>query len=61
MSYSMARKQAPNERVEMTIRKRRPLFARGMQGANNERLTRGVIFGTMADVEDVKSGRPGKN
>ena len=59
MSYAKALKKAQCESVEATIRKRRLLFAGAVQ--NNERLTRRVMFGTMADGENPGPGRPEKN
>ena len=46
------------ESVETTIRKRRLLFAGTLQRTNNERLTRRVLFGTMAGGENPRPGRP---
>ena len=61
MSYAKAHKKARSKSVETTIRKRRLLFARAVQRTNNERLTRRVMFGTMADGENPRAGRPEKN
>ena len=55
MSYAKILKKAQCESVETTIRKRRLLFAGGVQRTNNEWLTDRVMFGTMA------SRRPEKN
>ena len=44
MSYAKALKKAQRESVETTIRKRRLLFAGGVQRTHNERLTRRVMF-----------------
>ena len=52
MSYAKALKKAQCESFEMTIRKRRLLFAGGIQRTHNERLTRRVMFGTMAAGEN---------
>ena len=49
------------KRVEMAIRKRRLLFAGAVQGTHNERLTRRMMFGTMAGGENPGPGRPEKN
>ena len=48
MSYAKALKKAQWESGETTIRKRRLLFAGGVQRTHHERLTRRVMFGTMA-------------
>ena len=61
MSYAKALKKAQCESVETTIRKRRLLFAGGVQRTHNERLTRRVMFGTMADGENPGQGQPEKN
>ena len=61
MSYAKALKKAQCESVEITIRKRRLLFAGAVQRTNNERLTRRVMFGTMAGGENPGPGRPEKN
>ena len=61
MSYAKALKKALCESVEATIRKRRHLFAGGVQRTNNERLTHRVMFGTMADEENPGPGLPEKN
>ena len=55
MSDTKALKKAQCRSVETTIRKRRLLFAGGVQRTNNEWLTDRVMFGTMA------SRRPEKN
>ena len=52
MSYAKALKKAQCESVETTIRKRRLLFAGAVQRTHNERLTRRVMFGTMAGGEN---------
>ena len=61
MSYAKALKKAQCESFEMTIRKRRLLFAGGVQRTHKERLTRRVMFGTMAGGENPGPGRPEKN
>ena len=61
MSYAKVLKKAHCESVETTIRKRRLLFARAVQRTNNERLTRRVMFGTMAGEENPGPDRPEKN
>ena len=61
MSYAKALKKAQCESVQTTIRKRRLLFAGAVQRMNNERPTRRVMFGTMADGENPGPGRPEKN
>ena len=53
--------KAQCESVETTIRKRRLLFAGAVQWTHNERLTRRVMFGTMADEENHGPGRLQKN
>ena len=58
MSYAKAIEKAQCESVEMTIRKRRLLSAGAVQRTHNERLTRRVIFGTMAGGEKPGPGRP---
>ena len=58
MSYAKALKKAQCESVETTIRKLRLLFAGGVQRTHNERLTRRVIFETMAGGENPGPGRP---
>ena len=58
MPYAKALKKAQCESVETTIRKRRLLFAGAVQRTNNVRLTRRVIFGTMASGENPGPGRP---
>ena len=59
MSYAKALKKEQCESIETTIRERRLLFAGGMQ--RNQPLTRRVMFGTMADRENLGPGRPEKN
>ena len=54
----MALKKAQCDSVETIIRKRRFLFAGGVQRTHNERLTRRVIFETMAGGENPGPGRP---
>ena len=61
MSYVKALKKAQRESVETTIRKRRHLSAEAIQRTHNERLTRRVMFGTMAGGENPGPGRPEKN
>ena len=61
MSYAKALKKAQCESVETTIRKRRLLFAGAVQRTHNERLTRRVMFGTMAGGENPGPGRPETN
>ena len=61
MSYAKALRKAQCESVETTIRKRRLLFAGAVQGTHNERLTRRVMFGTMAGGENPGPSRPEKN
>ena len=46
---------------ETTIRKRRLLFVGAVQRTHNERLTRRMMFGTMAGGENPGPGRPEKN
>ena len=58
MSYVKALKKAQYEGVETTIRKRRLLFAGAVQRTHNERLTRRVMFATMAGGENPGPGRP---
>ena len=60
-SYAKAFKKAQCERVERTVRKRRLLFAGGVQRMSSERLTRRVMFETMAVGEQSGPGRPYKN
>ena len=52
MSYAKALKKAQCESIETTIRKRRLLFAGGVQRSNSERLIRQVMFATMAGEEN---------
>ena len=59
--YAKAPKKTQCESVETTIRKRGLLFAGAVQQTNNERLTRGVMLGTMAGGENPGPGRPEKN
>ena len=54
--YAKALKKAQCESVETTIRKRRLLFAGAVQRTHNERLTRRVMFGTMAGGENPGPG-----
>ena len=61
MSHAKALKKAQCESVETTIRKRRLLFAGAVQRTHNERLTRRVMFETMAGGENSGPGRPEKN
>ena len=61
MSYAKVLKKAQYESVETTIRKRRLLLAGGVQRTNIERLTRRVMFRTMAGGENPGPGRPEKN
>ena len=61
MSYAKALKKAQCESVETTIRKRRLLFAGAVQRTRNGRLTRRVMFGTMAGGDNPGPGRPAKN
>ena len=61
MSYAKTLKKAQCDSVEATIRKRRLLYARTVQRMHNERLTRRVMFGTMAGGENPGPGRPEKN
>ena len=61
MSYAEALKKAQCESVEATIRKRRLPFAEAVQRTSNERLTRRVMFGTMAGGVNPGRGRPEKN
>ena len=51
MSYSKTLKTPQFESVDMTLRKHYLLFAGALQRANPERLSRRVIFGTMAGGE----------
>ena len=61
MSYAKALDKAQCESVETTIHKRRLLFVGAVQRTHNERLTRRVMFGTMAGWENPGPGRPEKN
>ena len=61
MPYAKALKKAQCESVETTIRKRRILFAGGVQRTTNERLTYRVMFGTLAGGENKGPRRPEKN
>ena len=56
MSYAKALKKAHFESVETTVRKRRLLFAGAVQRTYNERLTRRVMFGTMALGKNLGPG-----
>ena len=56
MSYTKALKKAQCGSVEMTIRKRRPLFASAIQRTHNELLTRRVMFATAAGGEHPRPG-----
>ena len=60
-SYAKALKKAQCESVETTNRKRCLLFAGAVQRTRNERLTRWVMFGTIAGGENPGPGRPEKN
>ena len=59
--YTKALKKAQRESVETTIRRRRLLFAGAVQRAHNERLTRRVMYGTMAGGETPGPSRPENN
>ena len=61
MSYVKALEKAQCNSVETTIPTRRLLFAGAVQRTHNERLTRRVMFGTMAGGENPGPGRPEKN
>ena len=61
MSYAKALKKAKCESVETTTRKRRLLFAEAVERTHNERLTRRVMFGTMAGGQNPGPSRPEKN
>ena len=62
MTYAKALKKTQCEDVETTICKRHLLlFTGAAQRTNNERLTRRVMFGTMAGGENPGPGRPEKN
>ena len=61
MSYANALKKVECESVETTICKWRLLFAGGVQRTHNKRLSRRVMFGTMAGGENPGPGRPEKN
>ena len=58
MPYAKDLKKAQCKSVEADIRKRRLLFAGAVQRTNNERLTRRMMFGTMAGGENPGPGRP---
>ena len=58
MSYAKALEKAQCESVETTNRKRSLLFAGAVQRTHYERLTRRVMFGTMAGGENPGPGRP---
>ena len=55
-SYGKTLKKARCESVETTIRKRRLLFGGAVHRTHNERLTRRVMFGTMAGGENPGPG-----
>ena len=57
MSYAKPLEKAQREGVLTTIRK----SLRGVQWTHNERLTRQVMFGTMASGENPGPDRPEKN
>ena len=57
MSYAKALKKLQCESVETTIRKRSLLYG-AVQRTHNERLTRRIMFGTMAGGENPRPGRP---
>ena len=59
--YAKGLKKAQCESIETTISERRLLFAGAVQRTNNERLTRQIVFGTMAGGETPGPGRPEKN
>ena len=61
MSYTAALEKAHRDSAETTIRKRRLLFAGVVQRTTNERLTRRVIFGTMAYGQNPGPGRSENN
>ena len=62
MSYAKALKKTQCEDVETTICKRHLLlFTGAAQRTNNERLTRRVMFGTMAGGENPGPGRQKNN
>ena len=61
MSYSKDLKKEQCESTEMTIRKRRLLFAGAVQRTINEGLIHRMMFGTIACGENPGSGRPEKN
>ena len=61
MSYAKAPMEAQCKSVETTIRKRRLLFAVAVQRTHNDRLTRRVMFETVAGGENPRPGRPEKN
>ena len=56
MLYAKAQEKEQCESVEMTIRKRRLLFAGAIQRTTNERLTHRVMFGTLAGGENPGPG-----
>ena len=58
MSYAKALKKAQCESVETTIRKRPLLFAWAVQRTTNLRLTRRVMFETMAGGDNPGPGQP---
>ena len=57
LMYAKTPKQAQCKRVDASIRKQRLLFAGGVQRTTNRRLTRRVMFGTMAGGENLGPGR----
>ena len=61
MSNAKVLKKAQCESVKTTIRKWRLMFAGAVHRMNNQRLTRWVMFGTMAGGESPGPGRPEKN
>ena len=61
MSYAKALKKEQCESAKPTIPKRRLRFAGRVQRTTNERLTRRVMFGTMAGGENPGPGRPENN
>ena len=62
MSYTKALKKTHCKKsVETTIRERRLLFAGGVQLTSNERLTRRVMLGAMADGENPGPDPPENN
>ena len=61
MLHAKALKTAQCESVESVIRKRGLLFAGGVQRTTDERLTRRMMFGTVAGGENPRPGRAEKN